>query len=79
MENSEQIRKLRFLPREELAEFVIKIYSSDETKLKQSIKKITGKNIHKPLKIRISIFQRYYLLSGIILKISMKSYPLYYH
>lgn len=45
--NSEIIRKLRFLPREELAELVIKVYSSDDIKLKQAVKKVAQKNVHK--------------------------------
>jgi len=45
--NSEIIRKLRFLPREELAELAIKVSSSDDEKLKQTLKKVAQKNVRK--------------------------------
>lgn len=47
MDTLEQIRKLRFLPREELAEFVIELYASDDVKLKKAIKKVCAKNVTK--------------------------------
>lgn len=46
MENNDIIKKLRFLPREELAHFVIKIYSIDDDKLKLAIKNVTQRNVH---------------------------------
>ncbi|AKB36998.1 hypothetical protein MSSAC_2408 [Methanosarcina siciliae C2J] len=48
MEELETIRKLRFLPREELVRLTTKLYSFDDDKLIKSIKKISGKKIRKP-------------------------------
>lgn len=47
VDNSDIMRKLRFLPREELAELAIKVYSSDDLKLKQAVKKVAQKNVRK--------------------------------
>jgi hypothetical protein len=47
-EELEVIRKLRFLPRDELVRLTTKLYSFDENELKESIKKISGKSIRKP-------------------------------
>ncbi len=48
VEELEVIRKLRFLPRDELIRLTTKLYSFDENELKESIKKISGKSIRKP-------------------------------
>lgn len=47
MENINILNKLRFLPRDELAHFVIKVYSTDDTKLKLAIKKVAQRDVHK--------------------------------
>ena len=47
VDNSDIIRKLRFLPREELAELAIKVHSSDNDKLKETLKKVVHKNVRK--------------------------------
>ena len=47
MKNPDIIRKLRFLPRDELAELAIKVYSSDDIKLKQSVQKVAQKTVRK--------------------------------
>lgn len=48
VEELEIIRKLRFLPREELVRLTTKLYSFDENELKESIKKVSGKSVRKP-------------------------------
>lgn len=48
MEELELIRKLRFIPQEELVRLTTILYSFDESKLKESIKKVSGKSIRKP-------------------------------
>lgn len=48
VEELEIIRKLRFLPREELIRLTTKLYSLDEDELKKSIKKTTGKSVREP-------------------------------
>lgn len=48
VEELEIIRKLRFLPREELIRLTTKLYSFDENELKESIKKVSGKSVRKP-------------------------------
>jgi hypothetical protein len=48
IENSVIIKKLRFLPTEELAHLVIKVYSSDDEKLKNAIKKVAKRNVRRP-------------------------------
>lgn len=47
MESVEIIKKLRFLPREELANLVIRIYSSDDDRLKRAIRNVSQKNVRK--------------------------------
>ncbi|GFO97860.1 uncharacterized protein ig2599ANME_2071 [groundwater metagenome] len=47
MENTNILNKLRFLPRDELAHLVIKVYSTDDTKLKLAIKKVAQRDVHK--------------------------------
>ncbi|MCK4797428.1 MAG: hypothetical protein KAT05_08605 [Spirochaetes bacterium] len=46
-ENEDILNKLRFIPKEELANLVIKVYSSDDEKLKNAIKRVTGRKIRK--------------------------------
>ena len=48
MENVEIIQKLRFLPRDELADLVIKVYSSDADKLKRATRAMSQNNVRNP-------------------------------
>jgi hypothetical protein len=45
MESINILKKLRFLPREELSHLVIKIYSTDDNKLKQAIRKVAQREV----------------------------------
>lgn len=47
MDNLNILNKLRFLPRDELAHLVIKIYSTDDDKLKKAIRKVAQRDVHR--------------------------------